>query len=213
MSTPAGAHPSAEEVDALLDGDGTGGDPSVSEHVLGCPTCLEVRAALSRVRDLLHDEALRVPDPPAGLDARIATALAGAGPVLRAASDASQASAQEPDRPDAAPGGDVVPLDSRRRRAPRWLGAAAGVAVLGGVALVTAQLFGGSTGVDATTAGGAADESAAESAAESPARSRKPAPAWMPWRPDVTTPRSRWPTRWTTCWPTRSRRRPSPARP
>ncbi len=156
MSTRPGAHPSPEEVDALLDP--AGGDPAVAEHVHGCSRCHEVRTSLSHVRALLHEESLRVPVAPPDLDARIAAALTSAGPVLPSQPQVG------PERAEVAAGADVVPLDSRRRRAPRWLGAAAGVAVLGGAALVTAQLVGGSTAVDSSSAGGAADSSVAEQA-------------------------------------------------
>ncbi len=162
MSTrPTGAHPTPEEVDALLDP--TGWDPSVAEHVSSCATCTVVRAALEEVRSLLQAEALRVPEPPADLDTRIAAALAGA--VLSDDTAVSDEAAAAKER--AQVGADVVPLDSRRRRMPRWLAVAAGVAVIGGVGLTTAQLVGsGLSQSEDATAGAALDEDAgAEGAA------------------------------------------------
>jgi hypothetical protein len=54
-----------------------------------------------------------------------------------------------PDRPEA----DVVPLSRRRAGVPRWLAAAAGLVVLGGVATAATQLLGSD---DAVTSAGAA---------------------------------------------------------
>jgi hypothetical protein len=150
---PTGAHPSPEEVDALLDP--SGGEPSVAAHVSGCAACASVRDALAEVRSLLRAEAERVPEPPADLSTRISAALAAAGPLDSEREGAGAVAASA----------DVVPLDSRRRRAPRWLAVAAGVAVLGGVGLTTAQLVGSGLGGADSTAGSAVEEAADADAA------------------------------------------------
>lgn len=156
---PPGPHPSPEEVDALLDP--TGGDPSVARHVRGCAECAEVHAALGEVRVLLREEALRVPPPPADLDARITAALAGAGSSVRAGGHRQHGTGSTT--------ADVVPLAPRRRAAPRWLAVAAGVAVLGGVSLTTGQLLdGGFSGQDAAVTAGSAQEEGALSDAPPP---------------------------------------------
>lgn len=150
-----GAHPSPEEVDALLDppgdaADGVGHDP-VAAHVAGCGTCREVAESLREVRHLLREEGRRTPPPPADLDRRLGAALA-------------RASAERE--------GTVVPLrvenaadDHRPLAVPRWLAVAAVVTVIGGSAVAATQLMGeGSTPMAAS---GGADSSAEQAPPES----------------------------------------------
>lgn len=143
-----GAHPSPEEVDALLDLPGDAPDDagrqSVATHVAGCGACQEVAESLREVRRLLHEEGRRTPPPPADLGRRLDAALA-------------RASAERE--------GTVVPLragnapaERRPRGVPRWLAAAAVVTVIGGSAVAATQLMGpGSTPMAAS---GGADSSA-----------------------------------------------------
>ncbi len=143
-----GAHPSPEEVDALLDIPGGTpddvGQHAVATHLAGCGTCQEVAESLREVRRLLRDEGRRTPPPPADLGRRLATALA-------------RASAERD--------GTVVPLrvehasgERGTRNVPRWVSVAAVLTVLGGSAVAATQLMGqGSTPM---VASGGADSSA-----------------------------------------------------
>lgn len=150
---PSGAHPSPEEVDALLDRSHgsdleSNADQRVAAHVAACEQCTTLLAGMRSVRELLRAEAERVPELPAGLDARLSSALA------RASAERS---------------GTIVPLDAARERrhrdterVPRWLVVAAGLAVLGGTGVASTQLFDGADGDSAATmeAGSAADADA-----------------------------------------------------
>jgi hypothetical protein len=152
-----GGHPSPEELDLLLeDGPesaGVGGAPqrdTTAAHVAGCARCAATVEEMAWVRELLRAEARRVPPPPLDLAARLTAAL-----------DAERRAPRGPHRPEA----DVVPLSRRRAGVPRWLAAAAGLVVLGGVATAATQLLGGDA--DVTSAGAARDtEHAAAGGAE-----------------------------------------------
>jgi hypothetical protein len=135
---PSGAHPSPEEVDALLDLSQTSdADERVAAHVAGCEQCTALLEGMRSVRELLRSEGERVPEPPADLDARLSSALA-------------LASAER--------SGTIVPLDAARERrqrdgerVPRWLVVAAGLAVLGGTGVAASQLFDDTGGADSAT--------------------------------------------------------------
>ncbi|GAB2678413.1 anti-sigma factor family protein [Thalassiella azotivora] len=157
---PAGAHPSPEEVDALLDlDDPTEGAPTgpsgpsaravdpddapvsveVAEHVRGCEQCRELLAGMRSVRELLRTAAREDLEPPADLDARLGAALARAsaertGTIVPLA--AASAARERPGRP----GPDA---DDSRARVPRWLTLAAGLAVLAGAGAAATQLLDG----------------------------------------------------------------------
>jgi len=160
-----GAHPSPEEVDVLLDLPGGQspddvGQRSVATHVAGCPACQDIAASLRAVRDLLREEGRRTPPVPDDLPGRLDAALA-------------RASAERD--------GTVVPIGAVRasrdavtegRQVPRWVGVAAGLAVLGGAALAATQVLdvGGAdsgtfTSAESSGGGGEADRGAAAGAA------------------------------------------------
>jgi hypothetical protein len=177
---PAGAHPSPEEVDGLLDTDAPV-DGRVSAHVAGCDECTQVLEGMRSVRRLLRAAGSVSPDVPPEVQARVAAAL-------------SRASAQR--------SGTVVPLAPRGRRprrerldevkdadrdsneewygsglgetprsaarVPRWLTVAAGLAVLAGAGAAASQLLDrGDAGSTASVAGAdAGGESKAEAEAE-----------------------------------------------
>jgi hypothetical protein len=149
-----GAHPSPEEVDALLDRspDTDVYDVDLEErvgvHVADCEECRRLLEGMRAVRGLLRAEGARVPELPADLDDRLAAAVA-------------RASAERE--------GTIVPIASAREgrqrtgdRVPRWLTAAAGLAVLAGAAVASSQLFDGegSDSVTSTEAGAGQAESA-----------------------------------------------------
>lgn len=165
-----GAHPSPEEVDAVLDHPGAllehhgqpddVGDRSVAAHLERCGSCQEVAGSLREVRRLLRDEGRRTPAPPVDLPERLGAAIARASgerqglvvPLHTAASDSVGPRA-----------GDRA--GRRSRDLPRWVAVAAGIAVLGGAAVTATQL----NGADSTSvfAGGGGADSAAEAAPES----------------------------------------------
>ena len=149
-STAPGAHPSPEEVDALLDP--SGGDARVSAHVGACERCRRVRDDLREVRDLLGAQARTLPPEPPDLGARIAAALAAEPPLRPGRSDVPA-----PRGWDRSEGGQVVTLPTRRRW-PAYLAVAASVAVvgLGGTYLV------GTLGGGGSDAGAAAEMSSAD---------------------------------------------------
>ncbi len=155
MTSPApDAHPSPEEVDALLDP--SGGDAHVGAHVAVCDRCTQVRDGLLQVRALLGEQARSLPPEPADLGARIAAALAAEPPLSgRPSATAGPLGGARDTRPTT-----VVSLEERRRRRPwaTWLAAAASVAVIGaGGTFLLGQL------------GGGASDSSAGAAAEAPA--------------------------------------------
>lgn len=155
-STAPGAHPSPEEVDALLDP--VGGDAHVGAHVAVCDRCSQVRDDLQQVRDLLGEQARSLPPEPPDLGAQIAAALAAEPPL----SGRPSATVRPPGGTRDTGPGTVVSLDDRRRRPwVTWLAAAASVAVIGtGGTFLLGQLG---------QLGGGASDTSAGSAAEAPA--------------------------------------------
>jgi len=161
VSTPfPGRHPAPEEVDALLDPAGAG-DARASAHVNGCLHCQEVSAGLVEVRQMLRDEADRVPSPPPDLQARIAAALADEPPLARTGDAGRGTVSSLAQRRSDRDGTGTAPA-----RRPRWLAVAAGLAVLAGTGLALTELLpqlGAQS--ESSTAGQAADAPAADASA------------------------------------------------
>lgn len=160
--TTPGAHPSPEEVDALLDAADVYDvdlEQRVGDHVAGCAQCTELLEGMRQVRALLRREGAVPPAPPHDLDARLGAAIA-------------RASAER--------AGTIVPLHGGRRgaadgpppRVPRWLTVAAGIVVIGGAGLAATQLLPGSgtRSADSLTAGDAASGGAEAAAPQAGVR-------------------------------------------
>ncbi len=159
---PPGAHPSPEELDALLDDPVVDSDAAL--HVAGCADCAQLLAGLRQVRQALRDEGARsVPMPPqvqAGLHAALARAAAErAGTIVPL----------QPHRGGAVDHG----TDGDRTtapRVPRWLTVAAGLVVIGGAGAAATQLLRPGGAGDSATAG-RAESSAGRGAPSTSVRS------------------------------------------
>jgi hypothetical protein len=138
---PAGAHPSPEELDALLDDPAD--SPDAARHVEGCPDCEQVLSGMRRVRQALREEGARPVTMPSDVEARLQAALARAS-----AERAGTIVPLQPHRGGAAEGD-----RTKARRMPRWLTVAAGLIVIGGTATAATQLLGPGGGGANSTAG------------------------------------------------------------
>lgn len=166
-AAPAG-HPSPEEVDALLDDSSGSTGARVGAHVAGCERCQSLAEGMRQVRAALRAEGASPPVMPPEVQARLDAALADAVAARSGAGSGSRT---------------IVPLDRRREGAgrrgrpsgsepagqgpgvPRWLTVAAGLAVLGGAATASTQLFDAGGQDEASTAGGAVQDSGADGGA------------------------------------------------
>lgn len=167
---PSGAHPSPEEVDALIDRADAGTDvydvdleERVGAHVATCEECAELLTGMREVRDLLRAEGARVPEVPADLDQRLGAALARAAAERDGTIVPLDRGRRSGGNPGTGTGSGATGADDagtgRATRVPRWLTVAAGLAVLGGAGAASVQLFDGdSSEGSASLSAGAAPE-------------------------------------------------------
>ncbi|HEX5535188.1 MAG TPA: hypothetical protein VFX33_15720 [Actinomycetales bacterium] len=164
---PAGAHPSPEELDALLDEPVD--SPDAARHVESCPDCEQVLSGMRRVRQALREEGARPVTMPSDVQARLQAALARAS--------AERAGTIVPLQPHR---GGAVEGERRKARMPRWLTVAAGLLVIGGTATAASQLLGpGGSGASSTA--GRAESSAGAGA---PSTSVRPLATGTDYEPD-----------------------------
>lgn len=191
-SAHGGAHPSPEEVDALLDRTPTGQgvydvdfEERVAAHVADCEECTRLLEGMRQVRGLLRAEGSRTPPMPDGLTDRLDAALARAsaaraGTVLpmdagrsgrlggRSSTGRSGSRRSGTRRTGAGTTAPDTAASPAPSRVPRWLTVAAGLAVIGGAAAASTQLLDRS-GSDSTSAGAlAGDRASGEEAAPQP---------------------------------------------
>jgi hypothetical protein len=133
-----GAHPSPEELDALLDDPLAA--PGAAQHVEVCERCEHVLTGMRRVREALREERDRPVTMPPEVQARLQSALARAS--------AERAGTNVPLQP-----GTDDRAERTKARMPRWLTIAAGLVVIGGTATAATQLLGPMGGNDSATSG------------------------------------------------------------